>query len=936
MSLTPELVAQALAEISKGVANYNYFFQRLSSPEWIQPLRENGYFGQPPEPIEDDDGIRIPSWLPSQYLARVAAHAPSQVTDVIVSISTDNELIHEDFAEAATAVPGPCARRIAKREAKWLHRKRHLYVGMPLKHALLIRHLAEEGEVDAAFSLARELFRARRRDVSGLGKELEAKFSEWFYSEAIDEAAPALLAAAPEPSMVFLIQLLSQIATQEQTFGSGWTADYFRVWRPRLEDDERRRESVEQSILSVTRDAAVAIREQTLLSTDRLLDLLLAKDSRTFHRLACHALAAPPPADPGELRRVLLTHAAFFEGEPSPEYRELLRSSFRGLHNADRRKILDWIDIGPPQDSSLLAQPVEGGERDERAAIWGIQRLEVIRDDLPPRWRTRYAALVQKHGEHSFGTSFEVHVSGGPTSPMNLDAMRKLSDKDLLEMLATYRGEHRWMGPSVDGLARVFTALAEEDPMRVSRLAPALAQLRPTFVSGALNGIEQSLRKGLVVDWPQLADLIEAVIDRADDQPADFARDENLGRWQWVRKSIADVLVLAFQGGECEAPWDLRSRLWAVLEVLTSDPEPDRAYEEKYGGTNMDPATLALNTIRGRALQSVVNYAVWVKRNIAHATEPVASPISEMPEAQRVLELHLDVSRDDSYAVRSVYGQYLAWIIDVDEKWAAGLVPRIFPRGRDLESLRSSAWEAYLVWCPTSDACFRVLCDEYAWASREAESPPQWTWQGSMESPRVHLAQHLLAYYARGLIEIADSDGLLRSFFAEASSEVRSRALAVVGGVISNATDIPSATAARLMALWEWRVRETQATKIPTDLRELQSLGWWLQCECFPIEWRFDRLDELLQIDCPPDPIWFVFSFLRRAAPIWPLRVTKALEDLGRLAAYGWELMDSNEDVKETLRACLSSDDSGAQAKALDLVHLLGAKGHASFRDLVD
>ena len=46
--------------------------------------------------------------------------------------------------------------------------------------------------------------------------------------------------------------------------------------------------------------------------------------------------------------------------------------------------------------------------------------------------------------------------------------------------------------------------------------------------------------------------------------------------------------------------------------------------------------------------------------------------------------------------------------------------------------------------------------------------------------------------------------------------------------------------------------------------------------------------------------------------------------------------MDSNEDVKETLRACLSSDDSGAQAKALDIVHSLGAKGHASFRDLVD
>ena len=37
MAINPELVERAIVEISKRRANYEYFFDRLSSPEWIAP-----------------------------------------------------------------------------------------------------------------------------------------------------------------------------------------------------------------------------------------------------------------------------------------------------------------------------------------------------------------------------------------------------------------------------------------------------------------------------------------------------------------------------------------------------------------------------------------------------------------------------------------------------------------------------------------------------------------------------------------------------------------------------------------------------------------------------------------------------------------------------------------------------------------------------------
>ncbi len=37
--LDPKLVDRAVAEATKRAENLDYFFDRLSSPEWIEPLR---------------------------------------------------------------------------------------------------------------------------------------------------------------------------------------------------------------------------------------------------------------------------------------------------------------------------------------------------------------------------------------------------------------------------------------------------------------------------------------------------------------------------------------------------------------------------------------------------------------------------------------------------------------------------------------------------------------------------------------------------------------------------------------------------------------------------------------------------------------------------------------------------------------------------------
>jgi len=82
-------------------ANHEYFFMKLKTPDWIEPLAKAGRFKDPPNAKRQEGTISFPSWAESQYLVRVAGDAPDIVKQVILNVpETDNQRVHQDFVEA--------------------------------------------------------------------------------------------------------------------------------------------------------------------------------------------------------------------------------------------------------------------------------------------------------------------------------------------------------------------------------------------------------------------------------------------------------------------------------------------------------------------------------------------------------------------------------------------------------------------------------------------------------------------------------------------------------------------------------------------------------------------------------------------------------------------------------------------------------------------
>ena len=61
---------------------YRYFFDKITSPLWLRPLAEKGFFKHPPAPEVEEERVRFLPWPQSQYLRRMARHDPRTVADI--------------------------------------------------------------------------------------------------------------------------------------------------------------------------------------------------------------------------------------------------------------------------------------------------------------------------------------------------------------------------------------------------------------------------------------------------------------------------------------------------------------------------------------------------------------------------------------------------------------------------------------------------------------------------------------------------------------------------------------------------------------------------------------------------------------------------------------------------------------------------------------
>jgi len=378
---------------------------------------------------------------------------------------------------------------------------------------------------------------------------------------------------------------------------------------------------------------------------------------------------------------------------------------------------------------------------------------------------------------------------------------------------------------------------------------------------------------------------------------------------------------------ERAAPSDGRSR-----------PEPTPEFEDRYGGSNFDPATLSINTTRGRAFHAVIGYAAWCQKNLAAQPrdERADAPrgFSDIPEVREILENHLDPSCERSLAVRAVYGWRYGTLLFIDSGWAVRNKERIFPPVEELADYRRAAWNAFVQFNQPHTKYIEVLQDEYKLAVEcIGHTTLSRSWAGN---PGERLAEHLMTYYWRG--DLSLDSPLVKGFLETAPGELREHAIAFIGRSLHNTSGrVPKEVIERLMALWEDRlVNARKAKSVEPFRQEIAAFGWWLASGKMPEDWALEQLAQVIDLTGDVKPGHMVVEWLDSMSKKYPREAVSLLAALVEEDSRGWGIHLWRENARRIIEVALASENRDARQEARELINRLASRGHLEFRELLN
>lgn len=952
---TPEEINRAIALLSNE-ASYKYFFDRLENPEWLEPMWEKGFFRNPPPSIRiDEEGmVSYPTWPESRYLARMAKHKPELVANIIKEMSdTDNVSVHISLLDALLNMPPNIAKNVIEKPLKWAEFPILL---LPEKLGQLISHLAKGGEVEEALTIAKALLDIKPYiwgkgfiDSGGDHGHLQkpkAKFDDWEYNEIIKKYYPDLAKEAGLPALELLCDILEKaIRISRISKDYDGPEDVSFIWRPAIEDHPQNLgHSLKDYLVSGIRDICEIVIKSGKASIEQVVSILEHYNWKIFHRISLHILRVFRNDALPLIKLHLMNRDTFNDGYLSHEYVSLLRACYDDLSADERETILEWINKGPDVEGFIRRWQDRTSSiptQDEilrYKSTWQRDRLDWIGvENLPPGWKEKYHELVRNYGEpeHPEFTSYGTFTFVGPTSPKTQDELREMSVNDIVDYLKLWTPPESIFGePSPEGLGRSLSSVVAEEPRRFALEAELFQGLDPTYVRHLLTGFRESLRNKKEFDWEPVLNLCHWVLAQPREiENRRFFIEDMDPDWGWTRKAIAGLLSMGFQEIPGSIPAALRSRIWSLLLPLTEDPELSVDYEEEYGGSNRDPLTISINTVRGEAMHAVIRYALWVRRNMEKelGDENFSSKgFSEMPEVKDVLDAHLDLEKESSLAIRAVYGQWYPYLVYLDKDWARKNCSRIFPLDESLSNYFNAAWNAYIVFNYPRNDVFDILYDIYNFAVERIGlrgDGARW-----IADPDDKLAEHIMVGYWSGNLNFGDS--MFTRFWESASDEVRAHAISFIGSSLQQTKEkIPEDIIKRLMHLWEMRV--SIAEREPNEHKEeLAAFGWWFISRKFDVAWAIGQLERVLKITYRVVPVHMIIEYLVEIAEIKTKESVNCLRLIAEGDKEGWDIMGNKDEIRKVIEIAMHEKSSVEEAEKF--VHYLGSRGFFEFRDLLN
>lgn len=806
--------------ITLNLESYQYFYKNVSS-EWLPYLIENNFL--------------VSTSPVGNYLVRIAAEKPAEIMDFILSYEekAGSQSIKNELVQAVIKMPSENSVEFVEKiiKEKWLIKDEGLSL---LQYYIndLLKYLIESKKFKEAEKLTNTFLEIYANENKGR-KSYSAKIEDYQYHEAL-EYIKLVPAENLEPFIFILIKKLCKISRIESDNDS---SDFSQIWLPSIEDHEQNLNS-ENIGVSITRTIRDLLKNYTDYLTvndpnkikDKILSLL---DSQylVIKRIKLYLFRLYPDHFIQEIEFSLLN--LFNEEDLWHEYFLLAKDTFHLVSKKTQTTLIEMIEKGPEKETDA-----------KYIQYWKARRIKMVEKYLNEDKKVEHKDLLAIQFENPDFMSFHYSWSG-PETPFSEEILASMEIEKLIETIISWAPSSTNafdFSPSRDGLGRTLSLIVEKNPeVFIDNLGRFENDaIFPIYYRHIFYGFRNVLNKESDLDWTPTIPFLSKMIEKIKENSKKYEEDESDNDWHSVAMSLASFINALLKKENSLNLSTCKLDIWEIIKTLCEYPDPTPEHESKYGGDNMDPYTMSINSVRGEAFHALFSYMIWCNR-ISRKKETADKIELFIPiEAKEILEKHLVIENDPSVSIRSVYGKYLPWIISYDREWATKIIPDILPK--ENRDLRYAAWETYLS-NPVFLEAFSIMEPYYMLAINElsVQAPKRRYWINVIEN----LAGHVFLAYVYGMDNLGKP--LYKEYLEKATADQRGEAISFFGrSIIMRDKPINKKTKepnlSKIKKIWIERLKTSKSSG------ELKEFGWWAKENFFNNEWMLSQLLKTVKI----------------------------------------------------------------------------------------
>lgn len=939
---TGEMIEKVLRTVKKET-DRQYFFSKLKNPMWLKPLFERGYFNVPPEKqVLPDNHVHYPRWPELTYLVNVAEFDSDLAIKILLDLpKIDNPIVYEGIISAALKLKGKASTQLLPKLIEYIEFK-NIYIGNNFTD--LVVHWNNESRLSESLELVKRLVRFNedprakakrsvRKDVTDdlhLSLEPRPAFSDWEYQELMEKCAKPLAEKVPYQTFLVMVDAVSTmiyLGKHRDELEKGDDEDYSVIWFRRLDKSSPDSQDSKEILVNTLTYTGEQVYFKAPDAVPAMDQVLRNQRWKIFKRLRQHlyALNTNEQTLPW-IREFIFTYENFGSYEYLYEFQLMLRNACEHfgmslLSTDELTKITDAILSGPSKTDyrEWIGDRYSEEYFQQRQRCFHRAQLRPFASLLTGTVKSYYEELVQAESPAITDDSYSPigESSGGFVSyrsPKSVAELESFTDEDLLSFINDWSDERRdsedWLVEiNIPALAEAFLAVFK------SKIVPDKQRLnywienrddikRPIYASKIISVMQEQINAKDFSNLPVWIEFCHWLLKVSDTKQVDESTDtihQPQNDWSSPRREVVDFVAACIKK-DIEAPISARACLASLLLALVSSADKRLDESRPVLLNRDDPITEAINNVRSRALETLINFGLWVRRQIG------TDPIEEVAEiiSERIKPTAKFPLTRPEYAILGMHFTNL-WIINPD--WVIEQKESLFPTSN--LTIWRDAFGSYIRFNQPNKRMFDVLREQHLFAMENLTAFLTLSKEDKGFIDR--LGQHIFTYYIWGVFQLSGEASLLEQFYLKTDShhEYWARLFNHVGRSFKNSgKQLDSVLIERAISYFEWRFDAEEPS-------ELQEFNVWLEAECFAAEWRLKAYLRVLNFGFGKGTgLYSALKVLNKLLPEHQALVVECFAKITDLLDQRTQMQLSENTAKPILQSGLISEEPEVRTNA--------------------